>query len=449
MRVLLVLLLFAPVLAAQTVTFTDGGLQPPPGNVAQGQADYVALGWAQYRGVTDPGTNMTGCTIANVAAASAAGSSDTVQIRLMRDNDQNGAVSAGDSTVATQATPSFPVTFSGLSESVPIPSTGIAPYLVVVDVASGATAGNIYQLQLQSVTLSAGGTSGLPINGNAHTIVAPANSEIDIQRGASIASGATDDVGNQTPSVTFTLTYTITNSGSQNLDLTGSPLVEIPSISVQNCTAVVTQQPTTPVAPSGNTSFSIDVQPGGATAQFGFGIYVQNNDSDENPYTIIVTGNASAPTATQLVIVTQPAGAAPGTPFTTQPVIEVRNASNALVSNDSTTQVTVSITPLTGAAGAVLSGTLTVTAVGGVVTFSGLSIDLAGTAYTLEFVDGGSLTDATSTAFDVAIGGGGGGSGGGGGEDGGGCVASQGNSWLVLLALLALGASVRFRRYTA
>lgn len=448
MRILLLILLLAPALAAQTVTFTDGGLQPPTGNVAQGQSDYVALGWAQYRGITDPSTTMTQCTIANVAAVNAAGASDTVQIRLMRDNDQNGAVSAGDTTVATQATPTFPVSFTGLSESVPIPSMTIAPYLVVVDVNGGATAGNVYQLQLQSVTLSAGASTGLPINGNVHTIVAPSTAEIDIQRGASIASGATDNVGNQAPSVTFTLTYTITNSGSQNLDLTGSPLVDIPSLSVQNCTAVVTQQPTTPVVPSGSTTFSIDVQPGAAAPQFGFGIYIQNNDSDENPYTIIVVGDAAASTATQLVVVTQPAGAVPGTPFATQPVIEVRDASNALVANDSTTQVTVSITPLTGTAGAVLSGTLTVQAVGGVVTFSGLSIDLAGTGYTLDFSDSGSLTDAASSPFDVTTGGGGGGSGGGGSDGGGGCVAGTDaeHAWLTLLALIAaIGVLTRTR----
>ena len=450
MRILLLILLLAPALAAQTVTFTDGGLQPPAGNVAQGQADYVALGWAQYRGITDPSTSMTGCTVANIAPSNAAGSADTVQIRLMRDDDQNGAVSAGDTTIATQATPTFPVTFSGLSESVPIPSTTIAPYLVVVDVNAGATAGNVYQLRLQSVTLSAGSSSGLPINGFAHTIVAPSSAEIDIQRGASIPNGNTDDVGNQAPSVTFTLTYTILNSGSQNLDLTGTPLVDVPSVSVQNCTAVVTQQPTTPVTPSGSTNFSVDVQPGGAAPQFGFGIYIQNNDSNENPYTIIVTGNAAAPTATQLVVVTQPAGATPGVAFTSQPVVEIRDVSNALVSNDSTTQVTVSITAATGTTGAALSGTLTIIAVNGVVSFAGLSIDLAGTAYTLDFDDGGSLADTTSATFDVtAGGGGGGGSSGGGGDDGGGCVVGTCGPWLMLLTLLAALATLLFRRYTS
>jgi len=65
-------------------------------------------------------------------------------------------------------------------------------------------------------------------------------------------------------------------------------------------------------------------------------------------------------------------------------------------------QVTVAITTGTGAVGAVLSGTLTVTAVNGVATFADLNIDRQGSAYTLTANSSG-LAAATSTSFDITV----------------------------------------------
>jgi len=61
--------------------------------------------------------------------------------------------------------------------------------------------------------------------------------------------------------------------------------------------------------------------------------------------------------------------------------------------------VTMTITTGTGTLGAILAGTTTQTASSGVATFKGLSIDLAGTGYTLDASDG-SLT-MTSSLFDI------------------------------------------------
>ena len=101
-----------------------------------------------------------------------------------------------------------------------------------------------------------------------------------------------------------------------------------------------------------------------------------------------------------LAVIQQPAGATTGNAFATQPRVEIRDASNQRVTTDSTTQVTVTITTGTGTSGAILSGSQTVTALNGVINFTGLSIDLAGTGYTLTFSATG-LTDAVSAAFAV------------------------------------------------
>jgi hypothetical protein len=82
--------------------------------------------------------------------------------------------------------------------------------------------------------------------------------------------------------------------------------------------------------------------------------------------------------------------------------VRVLDAYKNLVTSDSTDQVTVAIG--TNPAGGTLSGTLTVTVSGGVATFGDLSINNAGTGYTLTATSG-SLTGATSSAFNVSAGG--------------------------------------------
>jgi hypothetical protein len=61
--------------------------------------------------------------------------------------------------------------------------------------------------------------------------------------------------------------------------------------------------------------------------------------------------------------------------------------------------VVVSITPLTGTPGAVLSGTTSLAATSGVVSYSNLSINLAGVGYKLDATSGGLTT--TSATFNI------------------------------------------------
>jgi hypothetical protein len=100
-------------------------------------------------------------------------------------------------------------------------------------------------------------------------------------------------------------------------------------------------------------------------------------------------------TATQLAISTQPSGAATGTVFTTQPVIEIRDAGGVKVAT-ATSAVTAAVASGPGT----LSGTLTVNAVGGVATFTDLKITGAGTS-SLTFT-ATALTSATSGTFAVS-----------------------------------------------
>src|SRR5574341_758746 len=106
------------------------------------------------------------------------------------------------------------------------------------------------------------------------------------------------------------------------------------------------------------------------------------------------------PVATTLVFAVQPAGATGGRPFTTQPVIRVVDADGAIVRS---ARAVVTIGLAVNPAGGTLGGTLTLTATGGVATFTDLALDKVGSGYTLAALAEG-LAPASSAAFAVSPG---------------------------------------------
>ena len=121
-----------------------------------------------------------------------------------------------------------------------------------------------------------------------------------------------------------------------------------------------------------------------------------------------LTGATSAPfdigaaSATQLEYMVQPTDAVAGSAIAPAIQVLARDGFGNLATGFSGA-ITLVISPGTGTAGAILSGTATISASGGVASFSTLSIDKAGTGYTLAATSGG-LSGATSSAFAVAVG---------------------------------------------
>ncbi len=101
--------------------------------------------------------------------------------------------------------------------------------------------------------------------------------------------------------------------------------------------------------------------------------------------------------ATQLVFTVQPTNTAPNAAITPAVVVAVRDTFGNTVTTDNTTSVTVA---LGNPGGSTLSGTNPVTAVNGLATFTNLSVNNAGTGYTLTASAAG-LTGATSNTFSV------------------------------------------------
>jgi len=91
---------------------------------------------------------------------------------------------------------------------------------------------------------------------------------------------------------TVVRTFTIQNTGTAALNLTGTPLVAISGTHAADFT--VTLAPTTPVAAAGSTTFQVTFDPS-ASGTRAAALSIANNDSDENPYNFSIEGNGTVP----------------------------------------------------------------------------------------------------------------------------------------------------------
>ncbi|HTM54138.1 MAG TPA: PQQ-dependent sugar dehydrogenase [Pirellulales bacterium] len=123
--------------------------------------------------------------------------------------------------------------------------------------------------------------------------------EIDVRgNNVSIVDGDTTpsvtdltDFGSQNvASGSVTRTFTIANTGTQALNLTGSPLVQLSGANAGDFTVSV--QPASSVAAGGSTTFSVVFDPS-VTGLRTATISIANNDSNENAYDFVIQGTGA------------------------------------------------------------------------------------------------------------------------------------------------------------
>ncbi|TPW14329.1 MAG: laminin G sub domain 2, partial [Halothiobacillaceae bacterium] len=98
------------------------------------------------------------------------------------------------------------------------------------------------------------------------------------------------DFGFVAPAGSTTRTYTIQNTGTAGLNLSGTPLVQVSGANASDFT--VSTLPVSPVAAAGSTTFSVTFTPS-TDGLRQVTLSIANDDSDEAPYTFAVQGNAS------------------------------------------------------------------------------------------------------------------------------------------------------------
>jgi hypothetical protein len=112
--------------------------------------------------------------------------------------------------------------------------------------------------------------------------------------------------------------------------------------------------------------------------------------------------NITAGTATQLVYLQQPTNTVAGTTITPSVTVQVEDANGNVEVGDTTTTVTLAIG--TNPSSGTLSGTLTRTAASGVATFNDLSINNAGSNYTLNATSFPVHGTTASSTFNITAG---------------------------------------------
>jgi hypothetical protein len=120
-----------------------------------------------------------------------------------------------------------------------------------------------------------------------------------------------------------------------------------------------------------------------------------------------LSGTSSAITttfgvATKLSIGQQPTNAIAGASVNPAVTVQIQDANGNIVTSDNATSVSFALGNNPG--GGTLSGSLSVTANSGTATFSDLSINKAGTGYTLVATSVPALTSATSAGFNITAG---------------------------------------------
>lgn len=116
-----------------------------------------------------------------------------------------------------------------------------------------------------------------------------AQPDINVQRGGvSIADGGTDNLGSSTGTAPFSVTYTIQNTGSSTLTLTGGTPITGSNPNSVNYT--VNPPGTVTIAAASSTTFVLDLDPN-ADGGWALNIIIASDDADENPYNIFVTGS--------------------------------------------------------------------------------------------------------------------------------------------------------------
>jgi alpha-tubulin suppressor-like RCC1 family protein len=141
----------------------------------------------------------------------------------------------------------------------------------------------------KSYNFSIQGTSVIPV------VMSP---EINLQgNGINIMAGDTNpttidntNFGNTLLGIPVSKTFTIANTGGANLNLSGTPPI---ALTGSGCAAFrVTIPPLTPVAASGDTTFTIEYQPTTVGTHI-CTVSIVNDDSNENPYDFNILGKTT------------------------------------------------------------------------------------------------------------------------------------------------------------
>lgn len=289
---LLSLLLAASSLAAQTELTSFA--QPAGGPVQPGTANRTVLQFRLYRAT---GSAAATCTEVRISLLGSATTADWDNIRIYRDADFSGGISAGDPLLAsTSVTLAGKAALSGMTEPVQEGFSNGRDYLVVVDVAAAATVGRTFQFRLlpADVIVSAGTVGGgsTGVTSNTHTVKVDSGAEMDVFFAGNpvYATGTSSTNIGQIPPGGGSFNLTIENNGANPLVFTNNPIAAFSG--AVSCTPSLGGSPPSSVGAGASIMITVNIAVTLPQA-FSFRMDIANNDFDEDPYTMYFHGTAA------------------------------------------------------------------------------------------------------------------------------------------------------------
>ena len=248
-------------LVGNAVSIADGDATPSAADFTDfGSADVTSGTVTRTFTIQNTGTGaltLSGTPLVAISGANAADFTVTVQ--------PAASVAAAGSTT-------FSVTFN--------PSAA-GTRVATITIANNDANENPYDFAIQGTGATA---PEINVVGNAVTIAdgdtTPSAADFTDFGGAKLTGG------------TVTRTFTIQNTGTGALTLSGTPLVAISGANAADFT--VTAQPAASVAAAGSTTFSVTFDPSAAGTRVAT-ITIANSDANENPYDFAIQGRGVAP----------------------------------------------------------------------------------------------------------------------------------------------------------
>ena len=294
----------ARVTSVSTLTINNTG-SPATGVIISGSSNVVLMGFT-----TTPNCatsyDVTAVTISKTGSSTI---SDISNLRIFYDANSNGIIDGGEASVSGAG-----ITMSNSMAFTLIGQTSVATsrnYLLVADVSSGATGGNMFTGKITTSTnvtavLTPSGTVTGTAPGNTQTITY-AGSEINVTNNtpSSIPTGSAASTGYNTQfaataigSSTTAKTYRIYNLGSATLNVS--------SVNSTNAEFVVASSSPYAIAPGAYVTFTVIFSPSTSGTRTAI-ISIINNDSTtdgaltENPYTFNVKGDGTCAASTNTI----------------------------------------------------------------------------------------------------------------------------------------------------
>ncbi len=231
-------------------------------------------------------------SITVAAAGSIFDQTDLSLVALYEDSNANGFFDPADTLYGTAAG-AFAADDGSLtfSQAITFAPSQSRRFFLVLKLAGLAAAGSDFWCRISALGLVSGTEAanlGTLVQGLTILAGQPA---LEIQRAGTVASGGVDTLGNVPVGAMQTVSYTIANTGTALVQLTGTPVIEL--IAGLNVSFVqVSSPPASTIAAGGSTSFTLQYTVA-APGAFDYRVNIASTDP-ATPYTWQAQGTATA-----------------------------------------------------------------------------------------------------------------------------------------------------------